>query len=331
MAAEGDNIVRFTYTGADDEWIDGEATHIFVQARVIRARAFRHHPNIVEVICHDSVEKIEERAFLYCPRLRRVIMPGVTIVEQKAFHSCVALEDVECGKLEIIKKDAFYLCVSLRSINLPSARIVQEEAFFSDWALAVVAFGSKLERIEERAFSLSHRLEQIAIPLKDGLFSDDSIFTECNLNRVDLVEGELHETIAALHLEEWRNEMNEEIDSINQILPDSYAGFSCVVDEDDEEADPTWDNGDKAQAIRSWIRSVLRKITQYQAEHRRLLEEDVATTLQLVLSNADVVMNNVLPFLQLPSYTFEVGGDHQDARRLNVDSLRIEDSDEEEE
>ena len=115
------------------------------------------------------------------------------------------------------------------------------------------------------------------------------------MKHVDLVEGPIHETIAALQLEEWRNDMNEEINSINQILPTVSAGDAYDVDDD----------GGKARAIRIWIRSVLRKVIHYQAEHQRVLDEQVATTLELALSQ-DIVMNNVLPFLELPSYTFEV-------------------------
>mmetsp|Transcript_26777 Transcript_26777/g.53538 ORF Transcript_26777/g.53538 Transcript_26777/m.53538 type:complete len:81 (+) Transcript_26777:410-652(+) len=48
----------------------------------------------------------------------------------------------------------------------------------------------------------------------------------------------------------------------------------------------------------------------YKAEHRRLLDEEAASTLQLALPR-DIVMDNFLPFLELPSYTFEVG-DHED-------------------
>ena len=113
------------------------------------------------------------------------------------------------------------------------------------------------------------------------------------MKHVDLVEGDLHETIAALQLEEWRNDMNEEIDSINQILPTVDAGGGYGGGD-----------GEKARAIRMWIRSVIGKIIHYQAEHQRLLDEQVATTLELALSQ-DIVMNNVLPFLELPSYTFE--------------------------
>ena len=67
-----------------------------------------------------------------------------------------------------------------------------------------------------------------------------------------------------------------------------------------------FDTGRKTLAIQTWIRSVLRKIVHYKAEHRRYLNE-AAATLQstLPLPNDDIVFKNVIPFLELPSYTFE--------------------------
>jgi hypothetical protein len=302
MAAEGDNIVRFTYTGADDEWIDEEATHITIaeDCTVVRARAFRRHRNIVEVICHEDVEEIEQYAFFCCRSLRRVIMPGVKIVEQEAFYACEALEHVVCDNLEMIGCGAFGWCTSLRSINLPSVRIVQDVAFIGCKALTDVKFGSKLERIEESAFYNCPSLQRITIPLKDGLITADDTFKGCtNLHQVDLIVGEIHKTIAALHLEKGRNDMNEEIDSINQILLNaSSGGRRCDGP------------GEKARAIRRWIRSVLRKIIHYQTEHRHLLNE-AATILELALPN-DIVMKKVLPFLNLPLLIFEVGDDDDD-------------------
>ena len=128
------------------------------------------------------------------------------------------------------------------------------------------------------------------------MITHDNIFTVCNnLKHVDLVEveGPIHETIAALQLEEWRNDMNEEINSINQILPNADAG--------------EWSNrhvgdGEKAHFIRRWLSSVHRRILHYQAEHQRVLDMAV-TTLVLALPH-DIVMKNVLSFLELPSYTF---------------------------
>ena len=75
--------MRYVYRGEEGEIIPRETTHITVaeDCTIVRAGAFAHHANIVELICHGNVEKIEEGAFWYCPRLRRVIMPGVKEVE----------------------------------------------------------------------------------------------------------------------------------------------------------------------------------------------------------------------------------------------------------
>ena len=304
MAAEGDRrrMVRYIYRGEEGERIPHETTHVFVavRARIIRARAFEG-TYIVEVVCHNKVEKIEERAFEWCPSLRRVIMPGVKIVEARAFYRCDELEHVECGKLEIIGGRAFRGPNLLRGINLPAARIVKREAFGFCDALTDVKFGSKLEKFGWSPFKNCTSLARITIPLKDGLFDDaGSTFMGCqNLKYVDLVEGELQETIASLQLEEWRNSMNEEIVSINKELPGSPAGGW--------DAEWDYDEGEKAWSMYTWIRSVLRKIIDYQTEHDRILEE-AATTLQFALPR-DIMMTNVLPFLTLPAHTFEVEED----------------------
>eukprot|EP00986_Skeletonema_menzelii_P008620 scaffold3723_cov111-Skeletonema_menzelii.AAC.1 len=305
MEAEGDNIEWFIYIGQEN--IPRHVTHVIVDVQVIPADAFHRHPNIVEVICHEDVEIIEEMAFTDCPSLKRFIMPGVKIVEESAFEDCTALTDVECGKLEIIEQWAFDNCDDLRIIKLPSVRIVQRGAFWRCSSLREVKFGSRLQRFDDGAFYKCTSLERITIPLKDGLITDDNIFIECfALKHVDLVEGtELHETVATLQLEEWRKKMNEEIDSINQILPNAPAGIWHRVQEVVE-----LDVGGKAQAIRTWIRSVLSKIVQYKAEHRCVLRE-AETTLQFALPQ-DIMMSNVLPFLALPSYAFEMDLEDED-------------------
>ena len=76
----------------------------------------------------------------------------------------------------------------MRNINLPSATIVGGNAFFG-CSLTDVKFGSKLEKIGVIAFCNCQSLQRItAIPLKDGLITDDKTFMSCdNLNRVDLI------------------------------------------------------------------------------------------------------------------------------------------------
>eukprot|EP00985_Skeletonema_marinoi_P029006 scaffold26478_cov121-Skeletonema_marinoi.AAC.2 len=261
---------------------------------VIPAHAFRGNLDIKEVECHDRVKTVEAGAFDNCRSLRRVIMQGVAVVERWAFWYCEALAIVECGKLEIIGRNAFFCCESLTRINLPSARIVELSAFFECAALTNVNFGKELESIGELAFLRCYSLERITIPLKDGIITESNIFQGCKkLEHVDLVEkAVLRDTIDALLLDEWRNDMKGKLGAIDQIIPTARAGNGYNDDE-----------GEKAEAVQLWISSVLSTIIRYKAQHRSLLNE-AATTLQLDLPN-DIVNKNVLSFLELPSYTFE--------------------------
>jgi hypothetical protein len=266
---------------------------------VVPERAFRWHQNIEEVDCHDGVEKVERDALLDCPSLRLVKIPGVKTVEGWAFELCKALTDVKfCDKLERIGESAFAYCKSLRSINLPSVKIVERWAFDRCYALTNVTFGDKLESIGGEAFLYCTSLERITIPLKDGIIDNDDddhdTFAGCmNLRHVDLV-GRVHEFVAALHLDDWKNDMNAEINSINQILPNTPAG-----DHYDGEV------GGKGWAIQTWIRSVLHKIVDYKQQHRDLLTEATSILIEELALPREIVIYNVLPFLELPSYTFK--------------------------
>ena len=85
--------------------------------------------------------------------------------------------------------------------------------------------------------------------------------------------------------------MNAAIDAINQILPNTPAGISRG----------------KGLAVKRWIRSVLCKIVDYKQRHCNMLTEATATLVEeLALLPHDIVINYILPFLKLPSFTFEV-------------------------
>jgi hypothetical protein len=93
-------------------------------------------------------------------------------------------------------------------------------AFWERKSPTDVKIGDMLETIEGGAFLDCCSLERIAIPLNHRIIDDidDYVFPGCeNLKHVDLVGG-VHETIAALHLECWRNDVNAVINAINQIL-----------------------------------------------------------------------------------------------------------------
>ena len=127
-----------------------------------------------------------------------------------------------------------------------------------------------LERIGERPFHCCRRLRRISIPFKDDMMEDDDIFhlfKNCNnLSQVDLIGG-IHKTISSLLLENWRNEMKDEIDRINQDLPNTAEW-------------PGTGRNAKTEAIRQWMEGVLRRMKHYKSERYALLK-DAMTLLEL--------------------------------------------------
>ncbi len=322
MAAERDDI--FVYLGGEQE-VPDEITHAIIDpsVNIIRIGAFRNRRQLMSVIFHDGVEIVEEWAFLDCVSLRGIKLLGVREIRDEAFRCCYALSDVEFGNnLETIGMCAFSCC-SLRSVKSLSVRTVRFEAFRYCEEVEDVEFGIDLETIGVNSFHDCPNLQRIAIPLKDNLFSPDPIerqynqFQGCgNLTVVDLVGAEgIRKTIPSFLMESWKDEMNEEIDRINQELPDTPSR-------------------EKANLIRLWIRSVINGMDHYKAEHNRLLnehmtllelavwkaklndKEDSIQSLQTMMmrvkideersreemritSGADTIIKNVLPFLNL--------------------------------
>jgi hypothetical protein len=261
------------YTGGDQEVPrDVKRVHIAENVDTIPAGTFEDCEQLIEVVGHDKLKKIEPRAFSGCIRLRRVTkMSGVVEIVGWAFEYCPALSDIDFDKLEYTGNGAFYGCKSLISVNMPSMRIVGPGVFQHCTALTNVVFGQNLERIERggATFYGCPSLTRIVIPLKDNLIIDTNAFNFCNnLSRIDALDGGIHNTISSLHMEQWRHEMEEEIDSINQTLPNILAI-------------------DKAGATQEWIARVLDRMEHYKSEHQLLLKE-VTTLLELALWKANL-------------------------------------------
>ena len=298
-------------------------THVVIDKSVneIEDNAFGDCQNLVQVDTHDGLRKIGLRAFCNCISLRRINLKSAVEIDSYAFHECVNLESVEFGdRLETIVCGAFYGCSSLAHLKLASIITIGNCAFSDCKSLADVELSERLETIEVRAFWRCEGLQRIAVPLKRDLFSFDDVWSSYNqfhvckqLTTVDLVGG-IHKTIASLHMENWRTEMTAEINRINQVLPNTHAN-------------------DKTEEIRQWMHSVIDKMDHYKAEHFGYVREGI-TLLELavwkakldenednceaegntnkaevgvecarkdkrMICGADMVINNVLPFLQL--------------------------------
>ncbi|KAK1742685.1 leucine-rich repeat domain-containing protein [Skeletonema marinoi] len=315
-AHEDDDI--FVYMGGDQVVpLNVRRVKIDKSVKIITSQAFEHRRRLIYVEFHDGIEIIGKWAFHGCISLKSLVkLLGVKVIEIGAFNDCSGASEVEFGdKLESIGKCAFQDCTSLRTIKMPSVRSIGNWAFSSCVRLIDLDLPEALETVEEFAFHNCQRLGRISMPLKDGMI-EDVVFTFCpKLATVYLVGG-IHNTVASLHLERWRNEMKREINRINQVLPTTDSA-----------------ENENTEAIQQWIRSVIRQIGHYKTQHKELLK-DATTILELALwkakmnekeedslgevkakkikldmqserserritSGANIVIKNVLPYLEL--------------------------------
>ena len=310
----GDDDDVFVYMGGNQR-VPRDVRYVRVHKSVknIPRRAFSNCIRLISIEMHDGVEIIGEEAFSYCRSLRGINLPGVRVIGDYAFYECRTLTDVEFGdNLETIGERAFGWTSSLRSIKIPKVRVIGKSAFVKCDELTDVELSEDLETIGNEALSYCRCLRHITMPLKDNLLSGD-VFFDCDaLSQVDLVGG-IHKTISSLLLESWRNDMGDEIDRINQVLPN----VNCYQ---------------KTNPIRNWMERVLDSIEHYKIEHYALLKK-FTTLLELALwkakidesqdditslgsdqpaknmktarqekritSGANIVIKNVLPFLKL--------------------------------
>ena len=297
--------------------------HVVTHVRIDRSQdkiednAFYGCPLLEQVDTHDGLRKIGKWTFCGCISLRKINLKSAVEIDERAFFMCDNLADAEFGdRLETIGIGTFSQCTSLKHLKLPSIITIGPIAFNDCKLLADVEFSERLVTIGRGAFSNCKRLRRIAMPLKRDLFEFSDMwqrwtqFDNCEqLKRVDIVGG-VHETVASLHMESWKTEMISEINRINQVLPDTPAD-------------------DKAGEIREWMDSVIDEFEHYKSEHCRYVKEGI-TLLELALwkaklcekederktkkakidaeiarkerrvtCGADMVIKNVLPFLQL--------------------------------
>ena len=226
---EDDGVNVFVYSGGR---APQHVTHVVIDksVEVIEDNAFKDCHHLVQVETHDGIRRVSDKAFFRCKSLRRINLRSAVEIGKSAFCRCVNLVSVEFGETVEIGLMAFWGCENLERLNFTSIIITGKGSFSYCEALTDIEFSERLETIREGAFVGCHRLRRIAIPLKRGLFSFNvnlqkyNQFDRCDqLTTVDLV-GEAHtKTISSLHMESWRTEMEEEINRINQVLPNTPA------------------------------------------------------------------------------------------------------------
>ena len=316
----------FIYRGGRAKYSFGRAlqhvTHVRIDKSVdeIEYKAFIRCKHLLQVETHNGIRRVREIAFFYCRSLRRINLKSAVEIDDSAFGGCRNLEYVEFGdRLETIGEGAFAECFSLTHLNLPSIITIERSAFIRCKLLTDIELSERLETIGLYAFGECERLQRIVVPLKRDLFQYSHYYQKYNqfhdceqLTTVDLAGG-IQKTVASLHMESWRTETNTIINRINQVLPNTPAN-------------------EKTDEIKRWMDLVIDKMDHYKSEHCRYVKEGI-TILELALwkaklgekeeyaaegkskkakvdaesarkegritCGADMVIKNVLPFLQL--------------------------------
>lgn len=158
----------------------------------VENEAFRDCIKLREVVFHDGLQKIGDRAFWNCTSLSSITFPStITEIDGYAFHYCRNLMEVVFNEgLKKIGGYAFYYCTSLLSITIPSTVTeVDRNAFYNCSSLGEVILHDGLQKIGTWSFSECSSLSSIKLPSTVTEIGNGAFYSCHNLGVVVLNEG----------------------------------------------------------------------------------------------------------------------------------------------
>ena len=140
-----------------------------------------------EYVFLDSINKVNNYAFVYCGNLKRIIVNDeVTEIGTDAFSYCNNLTEIKLSKkINIISKNAFYNCISLESIDIPDGvSEIGMSCFGKCEKLKSIVLPESITSLGSNLFSECTNLESVVLP-NNIEEMPQSIFAYCNsLNNV---------------------------------------------------------------------------------------------------------------------------------------------------
>ena len=172
--------------------------------------AFAYRDEIEEVVFSDTLESIEESAFMNCTGLTEISVPSGVKVESHAFCGCTGLKKAEiydtsggstfsgCENLteaiihegpEGVGFDVFRDCVNLRKVSLPdSLRSLAEQTFCGCKILDNVKLPDNITKLQG-TFAGCEKLKNVVLPKKLRVISYNA-FDDCkSLERIVIPES----------------------------------------------------------------------------------------------------------------------------------------------
>lgn len=171
-------------------------------------RAFKENANVTSVTFPVTCDFVEEEAFAYCKKLRKVTFEGDADLCNEAFRGCYILESVIVnGSIrEGIGAGAFMYCQKLTTVKIKkdlNEFWIGQWAFYGCYSLISINIPSRCTDIYSEAFLNCFNLTSLTIPEK-------TVFNEENDGKNHVGYAELFKT--AYECEAW---FTGEDDSIN--------------------------------------------------------------------------------------------------------------------
>lgn len=140
----------------------------------IRKKAFKHagpRKNMKEVVLHNGITTIGEKAFKNCDALVSVTIPdGVKTMGTYVFENCDSLKSaVIPGSLEVVADYAFYNCLALESVTFEEGVTgIGMDAFYNCDKLVSVVLPESMDTLSGYCFGGCDRLTDIYVNSKLG-------------------------------------------------------------------------------------------------------------------------------------------------------------------
>ena len=195
---------------------------------------------------HPSVVEVENRAFLRCDKLRKVIFNGgLQKIGYAAFRGCTSLESIRLPSTVIeIGQYTFDYCNSLREVVLNEVlqKIGEATAFSCCTSLSTIVLPSTVTDIGQGAFSCCSSLREVALHGVPRAMGKDAFRYCTSLERFTFptISTRLDNLVQTGHWEEIGNE----VDTVRGVVERSGGDYFASAQ--------TMDRGDNWNRVRAW-------------------------------------------------------------------------------
>ena len=166
--------------------------------RIISNRVCMNHYHLKKVIFSETVEVIEEGAFLQCRNLCDITVPnGVKIIENSTFYGCDSLTNVIIpNSVEVIKSSAFAYC-PIDNLIIPSSVLkIEDCAFGEDYSnIKSIFIPDSIQEVGNYIFGSEEESDLVNLKTSERIYNlllKNGHLENCvNLKTVELDNGEI--------------------------------------------------------------------------------------------------------------------------------------------